>query len=424
MAPANRRGPFYALKFRNFRLFFIGQIISVAGTWMQTVAQNWFVWELTKSAGWLGVVNGASAIPYVAFALWGGQIADRHSRRNILVWSQTASMILAFVLAVIATNRWVHPMAWHVAVISAFSSVVSAFNMPAQQAFVTDMVDTRDALANAIALNSLRFNLARFIGPILAGIVLARSNATLGPYMGAALCFFLNGLSFIAVIISLLMMRVPPAQARPRKESIWTGFRYIAQTRRVLRVVLMMGFGALFTWPVSTLFPVFATLTHHGASGYSALMSYNGIGAAAGGVALAVWGDYLPRRFSVYGGAALFAVALIALSCTLNYRAELAIVAISGFAMIIFGISCNTLVQEQVPDDLRGRVMAVYSLVFQGMFPIGGLEFGTLAGKIGAEMTVRVNAIAGLVVVAAIYLWSILDRQPPVPAAISAPEGK
>src|SRR5262249_24981462 len=149
-----------------------------------TVAQNWLVWEITHSPRWLGIVNGASAIPYVLFAMWGGKMADRHSRRAILVWTQSLAMVLAFVLAFLATNRWLPVQAWHIAVLAGLSSIVNAFNMPAQQAFVTDMVDERDALSNAIALNSLRFNLARFLGPILAGIVLVKWSV--------AACFFLN----------------------------------------------------------------------------------------------------------------------------------------------------------------------------------------------------------------------------------------
>ena len=192
-----KQGLFYALQFRNFRLFFYGQLISVAGTWMQDVAQKWLVWEVTHSPTWLGVVSGANAIPFVVFAVWGGQIADRYSRRQILIWTQATAMLLAFVLALLASSfSPVKLEAWHIVVISALSGVVNAFNMPAQQAFVTDMVEDRKALGQRhCALNSLRFNLARVLGPIMAGVVLVK--------LGSASCFFLNGLSFIAVIISL-----------------------------------------------------------------------------------------------------------------------------------------------------------------------------------------------------------------------------
>lgn len=397
-----RRGPFYALSFRNFRLFFIGQIISVAGTWMQTVAQNWLVWQITHSAAWLGIVNGVSAIP-VLFTLWGGQLADRHSRRAILVWTQSLAMVLAFALAALATNRWGTVQAWHVTLIAGFSSLVNAFNMPAQQAFVTDIVEDRAALSNAIALNSLRFNIARFLGPILAGVVLAKSNA--------ATCFFINGLSFLAVIASLLMMHLPKHERKQHSVSVWEGFTYIGSHRNVLRIVLLVGFGAILSWPVSTLFPVFAAQFHKGATGYSALMSANGIGAALGGLALAFFGEGVPRRVLVYGGASLFCVALLLLSFLPFYHAALLLLVLSGFAMILFGISSNTRVQEEVPDALRGRVMAVYTLVFNGLFPLGGLQIGFLAQRLGAVLAIRLSAGVCLLVTLALLAWSEMERR-------------
>src|SRR5579884_558693 len=416
-----RHSAFYALSFRNFRLYFVGQLISVAGTWMQTVAQQWLVYDLTKSAAWLGIVSGASAIPYVLFAVWGGQIADRYSRRATLIWTQTVMMLLAFVLAVLDERWWIPIQAWHIAVLSAVSSVVNAFNMPAQQAFVTDMVDDRDALGNAIALNSLRFNLARFIGPILAGVVLAK--------VGAAMCFWLNGLSFIAVIISLLMMRLPPFKPHEDSQPVWEGFHYIWKTPSVLRVIALIGIGSLLAWPVSTLYPVFATnfaqailgkaATAARVSSYSAvtlsqIMAVNGIGAALGGLALAALGERIPRRVSVYGGALLFCVALILFSSASAYWMALGVLLLSGFFMIVFAISSNTKVQEDAPDALRGRVMAVYSLVFNGLFPIGGLEIGFLAEHLNADLAVCINASVCLVLGLGLLTWMLMDRRQPV----------
>jgi len=416
-----RHSAFYALSFRNFRLYFVGQLISVAGTWMQTVAQQWLVYDLTKSAAWLGIVSGASAIPYVLFAVWGGQIADRYSRRATLVWTQTVMMLLAFVLAVLDERWWIPIQPWHIAVLSAISSVVNAFNMPAQQAFVTDMVDDRDALGNAIALNSLRFNLARFIGPILAGAVLAK--------VGAAMCFWLNGLSFIAVIISLLMMRLPPFKPHEDSQPVWEGFHYIWKTPSVLRVIALIGIGSLLAWPVSTLYPVFATnfaqailgkaATAARVSSYSAvtlsqIMAVNGIGAALGGLALAALGERIPRRVSVYGGALLFCVALILFSSASAYWMALGVLLLSGFFMIVFAISSNTKVQEDAPDALRGRVMAVYSLVFNGLFPIGGLEIGFLAEHLNADLAVCINASVCLVLGLGLLTWMLMDRRQPV----------
>ncbi len=404
-------GAFYALRFPNFRLFFIGQFISVAGTWMQTVAQQWLVFSLTRSEAWLGIVAGASAIPYVAFAVWGGQIADRHSRRSILIWTQVFPMVLAFVLAALATNRWVPVQAWHIAALAALLGVVNAFNMPAQQAFVSDIVDERNALGNAIALNALRFNIARFLGPILAGTVLVKA--------GAAACFALNGLSYIAVIISLVMIRPRPFVRQDRDLSVWQGFVYIRQTRPVLRVIMLIGVASLFAWSVSTLYPVFAERFGKGAGGFSAIMALNGIGAAVGGLTVAGIGNRVPRRLLVYGGGFLFSATLLLLLTAMpTYYLLLACLVLSGFAMIIFGISANIMVQEQVPDELRGRVMAVYSLVFGGLMPVGGLEIGFLAEQIGAVAAVRINAALALAAVAALFAWSQADRSrfdPPAP---------
>lgn len=401
-----RRGPLYAMTFRNFRLFFVGQLISVAGTWMQQVAQNWMVWELTHDPRWLGFVAAASAIPYVLFSILGGQIADRYPKRTILIWMQTVQMVLAFILALLATGWWIPLQAWHIVLLSGLLGLSSAFNMPAQQAFVVELVDDRDALANAIALSSLRFNLARFIGPILAGAALQR--------LSAASCFALNGLSFVAVIISLVMMRVPPSKVVSRGLNVFEGFRYIARNRRVLRVVLLIGCGSLFTWSSSTLFPMLATLFGRNESGYTQLMVVNGIGAAIGASLLAVAGERIPRRLQVYGGAALFCVTLIALSCIpvpSAYIALLALLFVSGFAMIVFAMSAQTLVQQEVPDELRGRVLAVYSLVFQGLFPIGGVEIGFLANHFHAMPAIRFNAVIALAVTLAVYAWNLSERR-------------
>ncbi len=402
--PGARHGPLYALSFRNFRLFFVGQLISVAGTWMQAVAQGWVVWDITHQARWLGIVSGAGAIPYVLFAIPGGNAADRRPRRDILVWTQAVAMLLAFVLAILAAGLFhTRLQGWHIALLAAIGGVVNAYNMPAQQAFVTDMVDEREALANAIALNSLRFNLARFIGPIMAGVVLVK--------LGAAWCFGLNGLSFIAVIISLMMMRLPEFRPHPAHGSVWDGFAYIARTSTVFRATFLIGIGSLFTWSASTLFPMLATHFHQGAAGFSRMTAINGVGAATGGVFLTVWGDRFERRSLVYAGAILFATALIFLARMHSFTATLVCLVIAGFAMILFAISCNTKVQTEAPDKLRGRVMAVYSLVFQGFMPLGSLEIGILAERVGAQAAIYWNAMVALCVTLCVFLWALVSER-------------
>jgi MFS family permease len=408
------RGPFYALTFRNFRLFFVGQLISVAGTWMQTVAQNWLVWDVTHQGRWLGIVSGASAIPYVAFAMWGGQVADRYSRRVVLVWTQSLAMVLAFLLALLATNRPVNLQAWHIALFAGLLGIVNAFNMPAQQAFVTDMVDERGALSNAIALNSFRFNIARFAGPILAGIVLTR--------YGAPTCFFINGVSYIAVVISLMMMRLPRFMPTVQKMQIMEGVVYIWRTRAVFRVTALVGASSLFAWSVSTLFPMISAYFHRGESGYSAIMALQGIGAAVGSAALAITADRINRRALVYGGAFFFSIMLLAVAFSPTFYLSLLFLSLAGFAMIVFGMSAQIRIQEEVPDVLRGRVLAVYSLVFQGLMPVGGIEMGFLAEHLrneplawlpnaGAQIAIALNAALCLTIAIGLYVWSVADRR-------------
>ncbi len=405
---ATQRGPFYALKFQNFRLFFIGQLISVAGTWMQSVAQSWLVWQVTHQARWLGIVNGASALPYVVFALWGGNVADRYSKRAVLVWTQSIAMVLAFLLSGLATNRWVPLQAWHIAAFAGALGVVNAFNMPAQQAFVTDLVEEREAMGNAIALNSFRFNIARVVGPLVAGQVLYLA--------GAPMCFALNGFSYIAVVISLLMMKLPQFEPVQRRLEMTEGLVYIWRHHALLRVILLVGASSIFAWSVSTLFPMYASHFHQGEKGFSAIMAVQGVGAALGAALLAARSDKLDRNVTVYGGGALFCLLLLLLAFARNFPLALLLLGLAGFAMIIFGMSAQIKVQEEVPDLLRGRVLAIYSLIFQGLNPLGGIEMGFLAQHLathslmghhnaGAQIATGINALICLAVLAGMVMW-------------------
>ena len=409
-----KRGPFYALRFYNFRLFFYGQLISVAGTWMQNVAQNWLVWDVTHQPRWLGIVNGASALPYAVFAMWGGNVADRYSKRAVLVWTQSLAMVLAFVLAALATGRWVTLQGWHIAVLAALLGIVNAFNMPAQQAFVTDLVEEREAMSNAIALNSLRFNIARVLGPIFAGEVLFRG--------GAALCFSLNGISYIAVVISLLMMRLPRFTPTQRRLEMTEGIKYLWNEHALLRVILLVGAASFFAWSVNILFPMYADHFHRGARGYSNIMAVQGIGAVLGAGLLAARAERLDRNIAVYGGGALFTVILLLVAVAGSFNMLLLWLGIAGFAMIIFGMSAQIKVQEEVPDILRGRVLAIYSLIFQGLNPLGGIEISHLAQsklhsslwhhkEAGAQIATGINALICLAILAAMLLWHRSDRK-------------
>lgn len=384
--------------YRNFRLFFAGQLISLAGSWMQMVALQWLVFSLTGSSAWLGIVSGASAIPYLFFALWGGQTADRRPRRSILVSTQTAAMISAFILAILAAGWWTKIQPWHIAALSAVGGIVNAFNMPAQQAFVTDMIEDRAMLGGAIALNSLMFNLARFIGPILAGLVLVR--------LGAPACFALNGLSFVAVIASLLMMQLPPFHPSGHSHDPREGLAFVRSNLKVFRTIALIAAASLFAWSATTLLPVFAAKFGRGAAGYTWLMTANGIGAATGGLLMALTHGTVARRTLIYGGATMFCISLFAFASATRFSWALALLALSGVFMITFAINANTKVQEDVPDLLRGRVMAIYSMVFLGLMPLGGLEIGYLAEHLGPSMAVKINASACLIVTATLFAWA------------------
>jgi MFS family permease len=398
-------GALYAFTFRNFRLFFFGQLVSVAGTWMQNVAQQWLVFELTRSPVWLGIVAGATALPYVLFAFWGGSLADRFPRRSILLCTQSIAMVSALTLATLATNRIVRIEPWHIAMFAGLAGIINAFNMPAQQAFVTQMVDDPKALGNAIGLNSLRFNFARFLGPMLAGITLVN--------LGAAWCFFLNGLSFIAVIISLSLMRVTQPTEKARSgitESPWEGARFLLGVPSLLRVVILIGGGGLLVLAASTLYPVLASVYKGGASGFSTLVTVNGIGATLGGVGIVTLGSRVHRRYLVYGGAVLFCAALLLLSISPTFIPALVCLFFAGIAMVVFTTSANTKVQTETPDELRGRVMAVYLLVANTAMPLGGLLLGFLAQQLQALPTIRLSAGIMLALAVGVWLWSTKDR--------------
>jgi len=396
------RNPFYALTFPNYRLFFIGQSVSVIGTWMQIVAQNWLVWELTGMAKWLGIVNGANAIPYILFSMWGGKVADRYPRRDILVVTQIVAMLLAGVLTLLTLSLWIPIQPWHIAVLAGFSGIMNAFNLPAQQAFVTDIIDEKEALGNAIALNSLRFNSARFVGPMLAGLVLVK--------WGAGACFLLNAISFAAVILSLLKMQLPPFIPHNRDLSMREGMIYILNHRPTLRNVILMAAGAMFVWSGSTLFPVIATHFKLRERGYSWMVSANGIGAMLCGFLLASVFEVIPTRTRIYFGAVLFGSALFLVSVATSFTAVLGLLMVSGFGMILCAASSNTSVQKGVPEHLRGRVMAVYSLAFQGVMPFGGLMVGYMADRLSAPIALRINASIFLVTTLVLFAWSQRER--------------
>jgi MFS family permease len=379
-----------ALQYRNFQLFFSGQLISLIGTWMDNIAEAWLVYRLTGSSLLLGGVAFAGQIPVFLLAPIGGMVADRWPRRTIVICTQTSSMILAFILAFLTLSGRVK--VWEVILLASCMGVVNAFDIPARQAFLVEMVGRED-LMNAIALNSSMFNGARVIGPAIAGILVAS--------IGEGWCFFSNAVSYIAVIAGLAMMhtewkRTGEHQGSPI-ERIAEGFRFVRETAPIRALLLLLGLVSLVAMPYSVLMPVFAARILHGnARTLGVLMGATGIGALTGALMLASRkGLKGLTRWVAYscGG---FGIALILFSLSRWYFLSVALLVPVGFAMMVQMASSNTLIQAMVPDRLRGRTMAVYSMMFMGMAPLGSLLSGALADKIGATWTVAIGGLGAI----------------------------
>ena len=388
-APSRLSITFRALQHRNFQLFFGGQLISLTGTWMQTVAQSWLVYRITGSALLLGTVGFFSQFPVFILASVGGTLADRVNRRNVVIATQVSSMILAFVLAGLTLSGKIQ--VWHIFVLSSLLGVVNAFDIPARQSFLSDMVGRED-LMNAIALNSSMFNGARMIGPAVAGIVVAR--------IGEGWCFFANAVSYIAVIIGLLLMKVHcprrSSEVSPL-ESMIAGFRFVSGAVPIRALLLLLGLVSLVCMPYTVLMPVFAgTILHGGPKALGTLMGASGIGAMFGALTLAARTGVrgLGRWVAVAaGGLGLF---LIAFSFSRTLWVSTVLLVPVGYCMMLEMSSSNTLIQSMTPDAFRGRVMAVYSMMFMGMAPFGAFFGGALAERLGAPYTVMIGGMASI----------------------------
>ncbi len=371
-----------ALRHRNYRLFFSGQLISLTGTWMQSVAQAWLAYQLTHSAALLGVVGFAGQIPALLFSPAGGVVADRFARRQVLLATQATSMLLAFALAALTLSGRV-TIAWILG-LAALSGVVNAFDIPTRQAFAVDMVGRED-LVNAIALNSSIFNGARVLGPAVAGILVAR--------IGEGWCFLANGVSYFAVLGSLLAIRLPAPARAAHPSSAWTsvreGFVYVAQARPVRALLLLLGLVSLTGMPYAVLMPVFAQeILGGGARELGLLMGCSGTGALLGAVLLATRKSVRGLGTFVAFSAGGLGVALVAFAFSGSFWLSAALLVPVGFCMMSEMASSNTLIQSLIPDEMRGRVMSVYAMMFMGMAPIGALLAGALATRIGAPATV------------------------------------
>jgi MFS family permease len=379
-----------SLRHRNFQLFFAGQLISLTGTWMQSVAQSWLVYRLTDSGLLLGLVGFAGQFPVLLLAPVGGSVADEFSRHRIVLATQAASMFLALTLAFLTLAGQVQ--IWHVFVLAALMGVVNAFDIPARQAFLVEMVGRSD-LMNAIALNSSMFNGARIIGPAVAGILVA--------LIGEGWCFLLNGVSYIAVLAGLLAMRLPAREVSPRKGSalghIIEGIQYVARTGPIRTLLLLLGLISLMGTPFSVLMPIFADrILHGGPSGMGLLLGASGVGALAGALMLAARTNVRGLGRWVAVSAVVFGASLVLFSLSRSFTLSMLLLIPVGFFMMVEMGSTNTLIQAMVPDHYRGRVMAIYSMMFMGMAPFGALLAGTLSRFMGAPATVAAGGLACL----------------------------
>jgi MFS family permease len=397
--PAQFNHTFAALHYRNYRLWFIGQTISLFGTWMQNTAQGYLVYEITGSAAYLGYVGFAAGVPsLLLFNLFGGAIADRFSRRLMLVITQTAMMILAFILAGLVFSGLVQP--WHIIVLAFFLGVANAFDAPARLAFVTEMVERKD-LTNAIALNATMFNIGTVLGPVIAGITYA--------LVGPAWCFTVNGISYLAVIVALLLMKFEPQIKTLHQKSvifeIVEGFRYTINEKIVRVMIIDLVVLSLFGISLLTLLPAWSVEILGGdVRTNGLLMSARGAGALTAALMLAALAHRNIGGKLWTAGSLLMPIALLLFSRVAWLPVSMILLAGMGWSFITQVNSANALIQNRISDEMRGRVMGIYTLTFFGSMPIGSLLAGQLATRLGLPTTVALGSIICLITAVYIYV--------------------
>lgn len=407
-----------ALRHRNYRLFFAGQAVSLVGTWMMTVALSWLVLELTGDPFMLGVVSAAQFLPVLLLGLFGGLIADGLPKRRTLIVTQALAAILSLVLFLLAVTGTVQ--VWQIVLIAAIGGVRNAVDLPTRQAFAVELVGRED-IGNAVALNSALFNGARVVGPAIAGIVIGLS--------GVSVAFLIDGVSFVAVLAGLLLMReeelrrsaLPaprPASARAALTTIADGLRYVRRTDLVLLATLVVGLGSLFGLNFTVLAPALAQdVLRTDASGYGFLMAATGVGSLLTALAIAFRGSSRPA--TIAAGALILGVAEVVLGVSGLMSVSLLAMAAVGVGTILMAATANTVIQLTVPDDLRGRVMSVYTTVFAGSTPVGGLVMGAIAARAGVGEAFVVGGVACIAVAGGAF--AVLRRTRSIVPDPSAP---
>ncbi len=389
-----------ALNHRDFRLFFCGQLISMVGTWMQSVAQAWLVLELTGSAFKLGIIGTLQFGPVLLFSFLAGAVADRVQKRRMIMATQSVLMLQAFALALLCWSG--HARFWHVALLAAGYGLANTLDMPVRQSFVVEMVDGKADLPNAIAINSAMFNGARMIGPAVAGLVIAR--------WGVATAFALNALSFLAVIFALAAMRSdgPPSLGEKGsiKDDMLAGLRYAQHTPEVLIVLCVIFCVSLFAINHNVMVPLLARVKlQQGAHGFGLMMSALGTGSVIGALIFAWWGRQPPLRL-LFATAVFSSALTAALGFVDQFAPAMILLTLVGFFQILFMASSNTMLQAEAPDHMRGRVLSLYTFVFAGVSPIGSFLMGTLAHSFGVSAAYVAGGAAALACVAALaWVW-------------------
>ena len=396
---------FRSLQHRNFQLFFAGQLVSLIGTWMQSTAQLWLVYRLTKSAALLGVFGFANQLPILLLAWLGGYVGDRYNRHRAVILTQAAAMILAFLLAALTLTGVIQ--VWEVIGIAFLVGVVNAFDVPIRQAFLVQMVGKED-LPNAIALNSSIFNGARVIGPAIAGFAIA--------WVGEGWCFFLNGVSFLAVIGALLAMRLAraahPVQEGSALKKLADGFRFAMKDVPIRSVLLLLSVLSLLGLQYSVFLPIFANdILRGGARTMGFLMSSAGVGALIGALHFAARTSYKGLARWIAATSSVCSVGLILFSQSRIFWFSVAVLFFVGFSATVQMAATNTIVQRRVPDELRSRVMAVYATMFMGVQPIGALLAGLVAKHIGAPLTLGIFGLVLAVAAIVFFVRTVLPME-------------
>jgi MFS family permease len=392
-----------AFKSRNYRLFFTGYLISMTGNWLQQVAMGWLVYRLTGSAVLLGVVGFSGQIPVLFIAPLSGVLSDRWNKKYIILTTQTMSMIQAFAIAALVLTGNIQ--VWHIIVLSVFLGIANGFEMTARQSFVIEMVENKEDLSNAIALNSAMFNGARFIGPSIGGILIA--------VVGEGWCFLINGISFIAAISALLLMRAGKARPEARKTGLLDGFKegviYVFGFPPIRAIILFLTLASLTALQFAVIMPVFAKdILKGGPQTLGFLMTAVGAGALTGALYLASRKSVLGLGRLIPAAALVFGAGLISFSFSRSIAFSMLLLFITGAGMMVMTASCNTILQTLSDDDKRGRVMSFYSMAFVGMAPFGCLIIGWLAGKVNAQAPF---ILGGICCMAGAYLfWRILPE--------------